>query len=294
MMPETIERSSIDLRYQHFRVQNPGREKRLFVSIERNGIQVPLEVMHEQAGKRAILLDGFKRYRSAEKLGIEELPVSVIGSSEVEGLLRIIRHNDSSSLSGFEEACFIEELHTEYHLSISEIARRVERSVTWVRLRIDMLKNMSDTIREKIAGGAFPLRSYLYELGPVTRVRGNGHNVEQFVKAVSGHDYSTRDIATLSRAYFGGDEMVQQQVAKGNVDWTLRMLKDKSAPQNGDINDTPQKRFERHLHNCLWHFNRLLPSLQNDATLSWFSLPCIQEPLERLRSKCGILLKICN
>jgi hypothetical protein len=293
-MLETLERSSIDLRYQRFRVRNPGREKRLFLSIERNGIQVPLEVIHEKPEKRAILLDGFKRYRIAEKLGIEQLPVSVIGSSEVEGLLRIIRHNDKSSLSGFEEACFIEELHSVYHLSISEIARRVERGVTWVRLRVDMLKNMSETIREKIAGGKFPLRSYLYELGPVTRVRDNGPKVELFVKAVSGHDYSTRDITTLSRAYFGGDEMVQQQIAAGNVDWTLRMLKDKSETRNGGAGDTPQQKFERHLHNCLWHFNRLLPSLQSDVTQVWLSQPSIQEPLERLRSRCETLLKIYN
>lgn len=293
-MLETIERSSIDLRYQHFRVQNPAREKRLFVSIERNGIQVPLEVIHERPEKPAILLDGFKRYRSAEKLGIEQLPVSVVGDSEVEGLLRIIRHNDNSSLSGFEEACFIEELHSAHHLSISEIARRVERSVTWVRLRIDMLKNMSDTIREKIAAGKFPLRSYLYELGPVTRVRGNGPKVEQFVNAVSGHEYSTRDIATLSRAYFGGDEMVQQQVATGNVDWTLRMLKDKSETDDGGANDTPQRKFERHLHNCLWHLNRLLPYLQSNVAHSWLSQPCIGDAWERLRSRCETLVKIHN
>ncbi len=290
-MAEVIERSLIDLRYQQFRVQNPAREKRLFVSIESSGIQMPLEVVHEQQQNRIILLDGFKRYRCAEKLGIEQVPVSIIGDSEVEGLLRIIRHNDKSSLSGFEEACFIEQLHTAYHLSITEIARRVDRSVAWVRLRIEMLKNMSETIREKILCGAFPLRSYLYELGPVTRVRGKQQQVEQFVESVSGRDYSTRDIATLSRAFFSGDGLVRQQIAEGNVDWTLRMLKDKADTQCGADN-TPQQKLERHLHHCLWHFNRLLALLQNDSKATWLSLPCIQEPLERLCARCSILLKL--
>jgi len=290
-MSEIIERHLIDLRYQQFRLRNPAREKRLFVSIESNGIQVPLEVIQEHRQGHIILLDGFKRYRIAKKLGIEQVPVSIIGTSEVEGLLRIIRHNDKSSLSGFEEACFIEQLHTAYQLSISEIARRVDRSVSWVRLRIEMLKNMSETIREKILSGAFPLRSYLYELGPVTRVRGNLPQVEQFVEAVSGHDYSTRDIATLSRAFFSGDELVSQQISKGNADWTLRMLKDK-IDTHAPADDTPQQKLEKHLHNCLWHFNRLLPVLQDEMKRTWLSQPSIQEPLTRLRVKCSLLLKL--
>jgi ParB/RepB/Spo0J family partition protein len=290
-MSEIVERHLIDLRYEQFRVQNPTREKRLFVSIESSGIQVPLEVIQEQHQGCIILLDGFKRHRIAKKLGIAQIPVSIIGSSEVEGLLRIIRHNDKSSLSGFEEACFIEQLHTAYHLSITEIARRVERSVAWVRLRIDMLKHMSESIREKILSGAFPLRSYLYELGPVTRVRGKQPHVEAFVDAVSGRDYSTRDIATLSRAFFSGDELVREQITQGNVDWTLRMLQDKADAQ-GSAADSPQQKLEKHLHSCLWHFNRLLPTLQSEAKTTWLSQPSIQEPLTRLRSRCSLLLKL--
>jgi len=289
-MSEIVERHLINLRYQQFRIRNPVLEKRLLVSVESKGIQVPLEVIQEQQG-HVILLDGFKRYRCAKKLGIEQIPVSIIGSSEVEGLLRIIRHNEKSSLSGFEEACFIDQLHTAYQLSISEIGRRVDRSVSWVRLRIDMLKNMSETIREKILSGAFPLRSYLYELGPVTRVRGKQEQVEKFVEAVSGRDYSTRDIATLSRAFFSGDELVSQQISKGNVDWTLRMLKDKN-DTHAPADDTPQQKFQRHLHNCLWHFNRLFPVVQNETKTTLLSQPSIQEPLTRLRALCSQLLKL--
>lgn len=293
MVSHLIENSEIDLRFESFRVQNPTREKRLLGSIQSNDIQVPLDVIHDQECDRYILLDGFKRYRAAQKLGIRQLPVNIVGTSEVEGLLRIIRHNDQSSLSGFEQACFVEQLHMVHHLSISEIAGRVDRSISWVRLRIEMLKSMSDTIREKIASGAFPLRSYLYELGPVTRVRGNAPVVEQFVKAVSGRDYSTRDIARLSRAYFSGDEMVQKQITDGNIDWTLRMLKDKDNTAV-DKDDSVQQQFERSLYSCLWHFNHLLDRLQSDSAATWLCLPTIQSLLGRLRENCTVLLKLHN
>ncbi|HZH72597.1 MAG TPA: hypothetical protein VFD91_08910 [Mariniphaga sp.] len=110
---------------------------------------------------------------------------------------------------------------------------------------------MSDTIREKIISATFPSRSYMYDLGPVTR-GGNGEKVDQFVKAVSGHNYSTRDIATLSRAFFRGDEMVCDLISTGNVDWTLRMLKNQFVTQ-GCV-QTEQEKFEKNLHSCLMIF----------------------------------------
>lgn len=287
-MQEIVEHNQVDLRYQNFRVQNPTIEKRLLVSIEDNGIQVPLEVFKEEGNSTAVLLDGFKRYRCASRLGIHQLPVTVIGTSEVEGLFRIIRHNDKSSLSGFEQACFIEQLHTVYHLGLSEIARRVDRSVAWVRVRIDMLTSISEPVRAKIISGAFPLRSYMYDLASVTRVRGNKERVEQFVAAVSGRNYSTRDISVLSRAFFSGNEMVAQQIVQGNTDWTLRMLKNK-ADQNNPM-ESPREKLLQQVRTCQWHINTTIKSIENNAKL--LTQPSIQDAMNQLRNKCSYLLSI--
>lgn len=283
-MTEIIEHNQIDLRYEKYRLQNRERERRLFVSIESNGIQLPLEVIAHQQDGAVILLDGFKRYRCAGKLGIHQIPIRFIGTTEVEGLLRIIRHNDNSSLSAFEQACFIEELHTCYQLSFSEIARRVDRSVAWVSVRIEMLKSMSDSIREKIISGAFPLRSYLYDLVPFTRVKGNGEKIEQFVQKVSGHHYSTRDIAKLSEAFFRGDSTLQKQILDGNVDWTLRLLKNK------DSAESPEEALMNQLRICQWHISTLIKSIKDNTAL--LSCEIMQSSLSKLRNNCSYLLTI--
>lgn len=287
-MPEIIEHTQIDLRYQKFRLQNQDTEKRLFVSIESNGIQVPLAAIKEQSSCSIILLDGFKRYRCAGKLGIHQLPVSFIGTTEVEGLFRIIRHNDNSSLSAFEQACFIEQLHTNYTLSFSEIARRIDRSVAWVSVRIEMLKSISDSIREKIISGAFPLRSYMYDIAPFTRVKGCKEKIEHFVEKVSGHKYSTRDIATLSQAFFKGDGTVEKQILDGNVDWTLRMLKDRK--NTSDTEQSPEAALLQQQRICQWHITALIKTIKEHTDL--LSNVLIQTALHQLQKKCEYLVTI--
>ncbi|MFB3902904.1 MAG: hypothetical protein ACE15E_05575 [Acidobacteriota bacterium] len=58
-----VELSSLDLRYESYRMRNPGLEARLLASIMERGIEEPLEGVDSPGGR--LLLNGFKRYRSA-------------------------------------------------------------------------------------------------------------------------------------------------------------------------------------------------------------------------------------
>ena len=73
-MTETVELSSLDLRYQGHRLRDTARETRLLASIAERGIEDPLEGV-DTPGAR-FLLNGFKRYRCAKKLGIHAVPYS--------------------------------------------------------------------------------------------------------------------------------------------------------------------------------------------------------------------------
>ena len=59
-MTQDIELATIDLRYESYRLRNPGAEKRLLASITERGIEEPLEGVDAPEAK--ILLNGFKRY----------------------------------------------------------------------------------------------------------------------------------------------------------------------------------------------------------------------------------------
>ena len=96
-MVEQVEISSLDLRYQDCRMRCPGAEKALLLSILDKGIRDPLQGIDTQQCR--ILLDGFKRYRCANKLGIGIVPYSSLSSDEATGIIELIRMSNATSLS---------------------------------------------------------------------------------------------------------------------------------------------------------------------------------------------------
>jgi len=71
-MSQLVERNSFDLRYQTYRLRNDAAEARLLASIAERDIEQPLAGVDTPQGR--LLLDSFKRYRCATKLGIECVP----------------------------------------------------------------------------------------------------------------------------------------------------------------------------------------------------------------------------
>ena len=88
-MSENVERSSLDLRYEGHRLRDDAREARLLASIAERGIEEPLEGVDTPTGR--YLLNGFKRYRCAAKLGIECVPYVSLGQEEAAGILSLMR-----------------------------------------------------------------------------------------------------------------------------------------------------------------------------------------------------------
>jgi hypothetical protein len=65
MVPE-VELTTLDGRYESYRLRQHAQEARLLVSIAERGIAEPLEGVDE--GERHVLLNGFKRWRCARTL----------------------------------------------------------------------------------------------------------------------------------------------------------------------------------------------------------------------------------
>jgi hypothetical protein len=214
------------LKYESFRLQDPNREKVLLHSILQHGIREPLQCMQGDGRQRYILLDGFKRLRCCNKLRLHRVPVASLGTDEAACILQFLRLSVERSLNSLEQARFVDELHLHYGLAVGEIAGRLERSKAWVSVRLGMLQEMSDVVREAVFSGRFPLRCYMYTLRPFTRVNGiAGTQIDRFVRCVSGKGLSTRDIETLAYGYFRGGEYLRRQIEEGKLSWTLKQMR---------------------------------------------------------------------
>ncbi len=107
-MVEQVEISSLDLRYQGYRMRCPGAEKALLLSILETGIRDPLQGIDTQQCR--ILLDGFKRYRCAAKLGIGIVPYCSLSSDEATGIRQRCNQMRCRSLRNLRGAHCSEEL----------------------------------------------------------------------------------------------------------------------------------------------------------------------------------------
>ena len=223
-MAEEVDLSTFDLRYESYRMRNPAQEARLLASIMERGIEEPLEGVDVEG--RHILLNGFKRYRSARKLALSTVPYASLGDDAAAGIITVLRTSNHRSLSILEEARFIEDLRTLHRLSVADIAETLSRSKAWVSMRLGLLKEMGETIREKIFGGTFPVYSYMYTLRQFMRMTGAGQGeVETFVGAVAGKKLSVREIEQLAHGYFRGPEWFRKEVQEGNFALALDRMK---------------------------------------------------------------------
>ena len=144
-MVDEIEISTLDLRYQDFRMKNARFERQLSASISERGIEEPLEGVDTRGAR--VLLNGFKRYRCARKLHIGVVPYASLGDDEAAGIMDLLRVPKRQGLALLEQALFIEELHSSYGLSVAEVAAQLGRSKAWVSMRLGLMGEMSDTVR---------------------------------------------------------------------------------------------------------------------------------------------------
>ena len=255
-MSETIERSSLDLRYEGHRLRSAAAEARLLASIAERGIEEPLAGVDTPQGR--LLLDGFRRNRCAGKLRIECVPYVCWGKDETQGIASLLSARRQRTLSILEQARFVDELLSTHGMTIADVAEMLSRSKAWVSARRNLLAQMSPPIQKILLRGTFPIYSYMVTLRPFMRMNGSGQaEVERFVQSVAGSKLSIREIELLAHGYFRGSPSLRQAIDQGNWKWTLQQMQ--SVPEDPEsLSD-----FERGM---LRELERLLQGMQKVMT----------------------------
>ena len=223
-MHENIERNTLDLRYQGYRLRDDDRESRLLADIAARGIEEPLQGV-DTAGAR-VLLNGFKRFRCARKLHLACVPYVSLGKEEADGIMQLLQARQDQGLSILEQAKFVEELLTVHGLSPAGVAESLGRSKGWVSMRRCLLEEMSSLVQQILLAGKFPVYCYMYTLRPFMRMNEVGRqDIEAFIRVVSGRRLSVRDVELLAEAFFRGGDSLRQGIEEGKLDWSLEYLK---------------------------------------------------------------------
>jgi hypothetical protein len=251
----------LDLRFERLRQRDDPTERILLDSIRLGGISTALIAINDDRSKQhPILIDGFKRYRCAARLGIESIPLQSIDADVKSGLLLFLSQSRRQGLTDLEFAGLIDYLRKNYAMTLSRIASFLGCSVAWVSLRHGMLEQMSQTVRDCIFSGKLPLRCWLYAIRPFTRVKGvDGSTIDRFIMAVAAKGLSTRQIFLLTRAYFTGSPLIRQNIENGCLQQVLQAIAGPSADDSISQHPSPQIIEELRQARCC--IDRLIASL---------------------------------
>lgn len=231
-MNESVELSSLDLRYESHRLRDDAREARVLASMALRGIEKPLEGVDPPQAR--FLLNGFKRYRCAKTLGIGSVPYVSLGPEEATGILSLMRGSTDKALGILEQARFLDDLLTVHGMSLREVAETLSRSKAWVSLRRSLLTELSPVVQEALFRGTFPMYCYLYTLRSFKRVNGaKPEDVDRFVTAIAGKSLSVREVELLAHGYFRGPATLREAIDGGKLVWSLEQMKRVPQDQEG-------------------------------------------------------------
>lgn len=223
-MMREIELGALDLRYKSFRLKNRISEALLLSSIAERGIEEPLEGVDAKEGP--ILLNGFKRLRCARKLNIHIVPYLSLGEDEATGIVALLRISNHKTLNILEQAGFIQTLKAIEGMNLAQIAEALDRSKSWVSMRVGLIDEMTEIIRSTLFSGAFPVYAYMYTLRGFMRMNGvSREEIEGFIVALSAKKLSVREIELLAHGYFRGPASFREQIQAGNIALSLEQIK---------------------------------------------------------------------
>ena len=119
----------------------------LAASIQQKGILQPLLVRRVGSGYE--LIAGERRFRAAQRLGLNEVPVTIREADEGEALeLALIENIQRENLNPLEEARGYRRLSDEFHLTQDEIAKRVGKDRSTVANTLRLLQLPQEIQRE--------------------------------------------------------------------------------------------------------------------------------------------------
>lgn len=197
-----IELHQLSLRYAGLRRQDSKRERQLLASLTEVGQLSPVVVVREQPG--FVLVDGYKRVRALRRLHRDTVAAVAWELSELDALLLARLMRTAEGDSALEQGWLLRELHERFALSCGELARRFDKSESWVSRRLALVSELPEAVQELVRRGALPAHAAMKHLVPLARAKKPGW--EALAAAFAAHGLSSRQVGTLAAAWTAATE----------------------------------------------------------------------------------------
>jgi ParB/RepB/Spo0J family partition protein len=171
---------------------------------------MPVIVVDSNDPGRYVLLDGYKRVRALERLGSDTVRSMRWEIPESDALLleRLMRRGTAES--PLEQAWLLRELRYRFAMTVEELARRLDRSSSWVSRRLALVSALPEEIQDYVRKGRIVAHAAMKYLVPLARA--NREDSLKFVEAIAPHRLTTRQIGTLYAAHMSGTPQMREAI----------------------------------------------------------------------------------
>ena len=203
-----LEFHQLDCRYEALRVRQPERERRLLASLADHGQQMPIVVVHGACAY--VVVDGHKRLRCLKRLHRDSVAGVVWEMSEPDALIfRQMVHSEGGA-SALEQGWLLRALHEGHEVRLPDLARRFDRSVSWISRRLALVRELPEAIQERVREGRIVPHAAMKYLVPLARA--NEEDCLRLVEAVKEVKLSTRQMGQLYQIYMSGNDKARELV----------------------------------------------------------------------------------
>ncbi len=206
-----LEFHQLDRRWEHLRVRHPARQRQLLASLAEVGQQTPIVVV-AAAGQvdRYVVIDGYKRLAALQQLGRDTVEAVVWPMSEAEALVLDRSLRFSAHETALEQAWLLQELEQRYGYGQEELARRFDRSLSWVSRRLALVDLLPEGIQQQVREGKLSAHVAMKFLVPVARL--SLDDCVRMAAAFAQHHCTTRQAGQLYAAWRDGSSLVRQRL----------------------------------------------------------------------------------
>jgi ParB family chromosome partitioning protein len=206
-----LEFHQLDRRWEHLRVRHPARQRRLLASLADSGQQTPIVVVAaEGQADRYVVIDGYKRIAALEQLGRDTVEAVVWPMNEAAAVLldrsmRLTEHE-----TALEVGWLLAELEQRFGYGLDELARRFDRSVSWVSRRLALVEVLPEAIQQQVREGKILAQVALKFLVPVARQ--SLEDCQRMAAIFAQHHCDTREAGQLYGAWRKGSPAIRKRI----------------------------------------------------------------------------------
>jgi ParB family chromosome partitioning protein len=205
-----LEFHQLDRRWEHLRVREPQRQRRLLASLAGGGQQTPIVVVAAAMPDRYLVIDGHKRVAALEQLGRDTVEATVWAMSEAEAVLLSRSLGFSPRESALEQGWLLAEMEQRFGYGLEELARRFDRSASWVSRRLALVELLPEAIQRQVREGKIAAQAAMKYLVPVARV--SAGDCTRMAAAFVAHRCDTRQAGQLYAAWRQATRAVRERI----------------------------------------------------------------------------------